>query len=81
MCFYEIALRVRHHHHSSGGGLSPKAAVILFIFLAVCGIIVYFSIRLKKNSIMKGLGYDDETDYRIFKESCPFKYRNSFYMS
>ncbi len=78
--YFIIAASLMRRHRSRGGGLSPRAALIMFVFLAVCGVIAYFCYRSKKNGIMKGLGFDDETDYRIFKESCPFKY-GSYYMS
>ena len=75
-----LAEMMLRRHRTRTEGLSPEAAGILIIFLAVCGVIVYFSIRAKKNGIMQALEFDNETDYRIFKESCPIKY-GSFYMS
>ncbi|MBR4627158.1 MAG: hypothetical protein IKO47_05590 [Ruminococcus sp.] len=82
MSFWELAMRTHHHrHHYRNGGLSTAGLVTLLIFLAVCGFIVYFYIRVKKNGMMQTLGFDNEADYKDYKKNCPVNYRNIFCMS
>ncbi len=76
-----LAARRVHHRSYRGGGLSTAGLVTILIFLAVCGLIVYFYIRAKKNWMMKELGFDSEADYKDFKQSCPVNYHNRFCMS